>query len=280
MLMTTNNSNKRVQSNARSCRRHYNLGSQPWNTGAALRFLSLRRDFLQDCWWSKVALKFKSSTIRCCWDAGGGLETSKRLFTGLRLIDLFFDFPDETRRLLGPGEIRKGTRTGTHSTRPSSTIFEILTPDRDVESSDDGLMPPTAYHCSCESFTILRRSRASFTYRQTSATTWERDAVSTWLHGSKRALCVILSELAADSTNMAIPDSEKKLRWVKCGLCTKSWRQRRALCTSCSQIITPSRLMMNRPPLVTGPRTIRAVNWKTWEKQDKYFPTKRSRNIT
>ena len=26
-----------------------NYGSPPWKTGAALRFLSLRRDFLQDC---------------------------------------------------------------------------------------------------------------------------------------------------------------------------------------------------------------------------------------
>ena len=30
-------------------KRSTNYGSPPWNTGAALRFLSLRRDFLQDC---------------------------------------------------------------------------------------------------------------------------------------------------------------------------------------------------------------------------------------
>ena len=47
-------------------RRSSNYGSPPWNTGAALRFLSLRRDFLQNCWWSKVALKLISSTRRCC----------------------------------------------------------------------------------------------------------------------------------------------------------------------------------------------------------------------
>ena len=108
----------------RSWRRHINYGSPPWNTGATFRFLSLCRDFLQDCWWSKVALKLKSSTIRCCWDAGGGLPISKRLFKGLRINVRFFDFPEETRRLLGPGEIKEGTRTGTYSTRPSSTIFE------------------------------------------------------------------------------------------------------------------------------------------------------------
>ena len=125
---------------------------------------------------------------------------------------LFLDFPDETRKLLRPGEIGEGTRTGRYSTRPSSTIFKILTPDQDVESSDDGLMPPTADNCSCEFFTTLRRSKASFKHPHTSATTWERDVVSTWLHGSKTELCVILSEAAADSANMAIPESEKKFR--------------------------------------------------------------------
>ena len=161
---------------------------------------------------------------------------------------LFLNFPEETRKLLGPGTIAEGALTGTYSTRPSSTILEILTPDRDVESSDDGLIPPTAYHCSCESFNILRRLRASLTHPQTSATTWEQEVVSTWLPGSKTALCVILSEIAADSVNIAIPESEKKLRCVKCGLLTKSCTQRIALCTSSSQIITRSKLMMNRPP--------------------------------
>ena len=278
--MTANDSNKRLPTNAPNWTRPIIYDSPPWKTGAALCFLSLRRDFLQDCWQPKAALKLQSSTIRCCWDAGGGLATSKCLFTGLRLMVLFFDFPDETRRLLRPGEIGEETRTGTYSTRPSSTIFEILTPDWDVESSDDGLMPPTAYHCSCEFFTTLRRSRASFKHPHTSATTWERDVVSMWLHGSKAELCVILSETAADSANMAIPESEKKFRWVKCGLRTKSCTQRMALCTSSSRIIARSKLMMNGPPQVTGPRTIRAVSWKTWERQDQYFPTYWSRNFT
>ena len=70
---------------------------------------------------------------------------------------LFLDFPEETRKLLGPGTLAEGVFTRTYSTRPSSTTFEILTQDRDVESSDDGLIPPIAYHCSYESFNILRR---------------------------------------------------------------------------------------------------------------------------
>ena len=127
---------------------------------SALRFLPLRRDFLQDCWRSKAALKLKSSTTRCCRDDRGGFSISKRFFTGLRLIFLFLDFPEETRKLLGPGTLTEGSLTGTYLTRPFSTISEILTPDRGAESSDDGPMPPTAYHCSCESFTALRRSTA------------------------------------------------------------------------------------------------------------------------
>ena len=116
---------------------------------------------------TKTHILNKTMLLRC-WR---GIATSKRLFTGLRLMLLFLDFPEETRKLLGPGTLAEGALTGTYSTRPSSTTFEILTPDRDVESSDDGLIPPTAYHCSCESFNILRRSRASLTHPQTSATT-------------------------------------------------------------------------------------------------------------
>ena len=82
-------------------------------------------------------------------------------------------------------------------------------------------------------------------------------------------LCVILSEMAADSANMAIPESGKKFRWIKCGLLTKSCTQRMSLCSSSAQIITRSKLMMNCPPQVTGPRTRRAVSWKTWKNKIK-----------
>ena len=159
----------------------------------------------------------------------------------------------------------QGTRTGTYSTRPSSTIFEILTPDRYVESSDDGLMPPTAYHYSWEFFTTPRRSRASFKHPHTSATTWERDGVSTWLHGSKAELCVILSETAADSANMAIPESEKKFRSVKSlqNPVHRGWH--------CALHLSRSSPHQNCPPLVTGPRTIRAVNRKTWKNKISIF---------
>ena len=57
--------------------------------------------------------------------------------------------------MLGPGTITEGAPTETYSTHPSSIIFDILAPDRDTESSDDGLMPPNAYHCSCESLTAF-----------------------------------------------------------------------------------------------------------------------------
>ena len=42
---------------------------------------------------------------------------------------------------------------------------------------------------------------------------------------------------------------------------------------SASQINTRSRLMMNRSPEVTGPRTMRAVSWNTWKKQDDLYTT-------
>ena len=191
-------------------------GNPPKKTGAALRFRQLRPVFLQVCWRSKAALKPKTSSTRCCWDNEGGLVVSKRLFTGLCLIFFFFNFPEETRWLLGPGVLMERTLRGTSSTRPSSTILEILTPYRDAECSADGLIPPTAYHCSCESLTAIRRSTAWFTHTQTSASTFGRDVVSKWLQGSITALLVILSQIAADSVNIAMPESKKSFLRVKC----------------------------------------------------------------
>ena len=62
--------------------------------------------------------------------------------------------------MLGPGTLTEGNLTGTYSTRPSSTILGILTSDRDAESPEDGLIPPTAYHYSCEYLTAFRLSTA------------------------------------------------------------------------------------------------------------------------
>ena len=55
----------------------------------------------------------------------------------------FLNFPEETRKLLGPGTLVEGALTGTYSTPPSATTLEILTPDRDVEPSDDPDPPPS-----------------------------------------------------------------------------------------------------------------------------------------
>ena len=140
MLMTINNSYKEYRATPEV---GDGMSIMAVRSGTQERLFAFSDYAVTSCRRSKAALKLKSSTIRCCWDAGRGLAISKRLFTGLRLIVRFFDFPDETRRLLGPGETKEGTSTGTYSTRPSSTIFEILTPDRDVESSDDG---PNATH--------------------------------------------------------------------------------------------------------------------------------------
>ena len=167
-----------------------------------------------------------------------------------------------------------GTLTVTFSTRPPSSVLEILTPDRDAKSSEDGLMPTTAYHCYCEYLTALRRSTARLTQAQTAATSYEQDAVSTWLQGSKTALPVTLSEITAGSANIAIPESEKKFHWVKCEPLTKSCTQSRAPRNSSSGIITRYRLMMNFSPEVTGPRKMRVVSWNTWRKPENSLTTR------
>ena len=71
----------------------------------------------------------------------GGLDTSnlRGNFTGLQVIFLFLLLEGE-RILLGPGEPKTGGPTGTYSTRPSSTMSDILTPGLDAVSTR-GLLP-------------------------------------------------------------------------------------------------------------------------------------------
>ena len=90
----------------------------------------------------------------------------------------------------------------------------------------------------------------------------------------------MLSQIAADSVNIVTPESKKKLRWVKCGLLTKSCTQSRAPRTSSSLIMTRARLMMNFSPEVTGPRTSRTVSWKTYKNTKTYFWLKQSSSLT
>ena len=73
----------------------------------------------------------------------------------------------------------------------------------------------------------------------------EQVVLSTCLQRSETALLVMLPQIATDSANIAMPESEKKFLWVKCGLITKSCTHSRALRTSSSQIITCSRLVVN-----------------------------------
>ena len=241
----------------------------------------MRLDFLQDCWWSKAALKPKSSTTPWRWDDEGRLAISKRLLTGLRLIFLFMDFPEETLRLLAPGVVREGTLLGTYSTRPYSTTLEILTPDRDPESSEDGLMPATAYHCSWVSLTALRPSIHSLIHARTIFSHHLRTRRSLHLApGFKNGTnCDAVTNCCRLSRHSDARVG-KKIPWVKCGLLTKSWTQSRTPRTSSSQIITRSRLMMNLSLEVTGPRRIRAISWNTWNDKTGYFRLKQSQGFT
>ena len=98
---------------------------------------------------------------------------------------------------------------------PSHFWLEIRTPDREAESSEDGLTPPTEYHCSCSSLIALRRSTVRLTQARTSVATWKWNGVPTWLQVSYTALAVMLSEIAVDSVKITTPESEKEFLWVK-----------------------------------------------------------------
>ena len=90
----------------------------------------------------------------------------------------------------------------------------------------------------------------------------------------------MVSQIAADSAIIVTPESEKKFRWVKCGLLTKFCTQSRAPPTSSLCIMTRSRLMPNFSPEVTGPHTIKAVSWKTYKNKMTYFWIKPSPGFT
>ena len=137
---------------------------------------------------------------------------------------------------------------------------DIHNPDQDVESSDDGLIQPAAYQCSRVPLIARRWTRARSTHADTSATTWGRDRVPKWLYGSYTSLVV-------DLVNEATPDSEKKFRWVKCGLLMKPCTQSRAPRTSSSAIITRFRLKETFSLEVPGSRMIRDVSWNTCNKR-------------
>ena len=66
LQVTINNSKEDDTEQFQTWRRNNSYGNPPWKTGAALRFRPLRREFLQDCWRSKAALKPNLSTTRCC----------------------------------------------------------------------------------------------------------------------------------------------------------------------------------------------------------------------
>ena len=86
---------------------------------------------------SKTWVLYRRPPWGTCW----GLDTSnlRGNFTGLRVIFLFLLLEGE-RILLGPGEPTTGGPTSTYSTRPSSTMSDILTPGLDAVSTR-GLLP-------------------------------------------------------------------------------------------------------------------------------------------
>ena len=232
----------------------------------------LGRDFLQDCWRFKAALKPKPSTTRCCWDDGGGFAISKRLFTGLRLIFLLLDFPNKHADCWGQEhwwkersqerfELVLPHYIGAPHNRPRCWIF-WRRPDTTY------CIPLLLWILDCPPpMHSLIHAGQKFSHHL-----WTRCC----LHVAprfKKALFVMLSQIAADSANIAMPESEKKFLWANCGLLTKLCTQCRAPPTSSSQIMTRSRLMTNLSSEVTGPRTMSAVSWNTLGKQDEKFLT-------
>ena len=247
-----------------------NYGNLPWKTGADYGFIHFATIFRGIGGSSKLLWNLNPQLqFFLCRDSRE-LATLKRWgnLTGLRLNFLFSNFPEEAGILLGPAALTVGTLTGTYSTRPFSTMLEILTTMRDPESSEDGLTPSTAYHYSCESLTTILQSTARLKRAETPATIWEPDGAITWLQDSYTALVVKLLEVAADSVNIATPESEKKFLWVNCGLLTKTFTLSRAPRISSWGTITRSRLITNFSPEVTDPQTMGAVSYNNCNKDN------------
>ena len=123
-----------------------NQGNPLWKTGADRPSRPLRLDVPQDHWCSNAESNLGSSVADLFLSVSGGLQFSNLLgnSTGQWVTFFCFAFPEEARKLLGPGKLAEGALRGTYSTRPSSITIEIRTPDQDGESSDNDLTPPAA----------------------------------------------------------------------------------------------------------------------------------------
>ena len=185
--------------------------------------------------------KIGSSAKDRFWGVTGGLAILKRrsCFTVLREY-FIFPFIGGERIRLGPGSLRNETLTGSKSTCISSTTVEIRTPYCDVDSLEDGFIPPRANHWSVASFTIQRRSSAFPRRIRKSVRHWADNWFSTWEQGSINVLLVILSQMAAAPDKIAIPDSGMKLRWVNCELRTKFCKWSKTSSTSSASIANPA----------------------------------------
>ena len=131
-------------------------GKPIWNTAAAQRSRPLQRDFPREAGAAKADAKLGSYIKDRLWRLAGGLETSnlRGNFTGFREIFLFLLVGEEWI-LLGPGGQKEGTATGTCSTRPSSTMSQILTPSLNAVSLRG--LPPW-YQRSFVSLAVRRRN--------------------------------------------------------------------------------------------------------------------------
>ena len=215
-------------------------------------------------WSCTKAWIFEVRLLSGCFTKALIFKAARQLhWAATHLTFLRFAFSEDARKLLGPGALTGWALTGTKSFCPFSTMVDIWTADRGAQTSEEGRTPMAANQCCHESLMTRWRSAARSRQAHKSEFTWERYVVPTRLQSSKTALVVRLSQIAADSVREETPELESELRWVKCGLLTKSCTQSRAPRNSSSAIASWFILVENFSWRVAGLRRTKAVSSNT-----------------
>ena len=189
-----------------------------------------------------------------------------RLIAVLAGVSLFFCFPFP--ELLIPklvlGACMVETDWGKCSTWPTSTTFEIRTACwlEDSPTTEDSTLV-TRSPCSEVSRACFRRTTTTSYALFKWITTAAYSSGNMTAHGSYTESSQTLPATFTALSNIEIPLSVKKSRWVNRGSRPKFCTQQIADSIEQRSIVTRSRFSWNRGVSSTGPRWNIVVNWKT-----------------
>ena len=183
---------------------------------------------------------------------------------GGRLTLFLFPFPGLLIAKLVLGTCIAETDCGKYSTWPTSTTFEISTAcwPEDSPTAEDATLATPNHRSEVSRASFRRPTTTSYAFHK-----WETTAAypsgDMTAHGSYTESSQTLPATFTALSNIEIPLSVKKSRWVNWGSRTKLCTQQTVESIARRSIVTRSRFIWNRGISSAGPRWNNAVNWKT-----------------